>query len=150
MLLAAFLGLIILIAGGCRGFASAGGPATPLPTLAASARVSESSVLKIVIDRQCSHLADASDEYICLANSDSAAADMGSWVLRNVLGRSYNFPTGFRLAPGQTVKVHTGTGQDTPTDLHWAYRVNPAWDTTDKLTLLNNENVEVFISQPSR
>lgn len=73
---------------------------------------------------------------------------MSQWVLRNVMGRSYNFPSGFTLAAGQTVKVHTGSGTDSPTDLHWAYSVNPAWETGDKLTLHNNEDVEVFVSQP--
>ena len=140
--------VIALLTAGCRGIVSSAGQATPLPTLAASARVSESGVPKIVIDRQCSHLADTSDEYVCLTNDDAAPADMGAWVLRNVLGRSYNFPNGFKLAPGQTVKVHTGAGQDSPTDLHWAYRVNPAWEAADKLTLHNNEDVEVFVSTP--
>jgi hypothetical protein len=75
---------------------------------------------------------------------------MGSWVLRNVMGRSYNFPTGFQLAPGATVKLHTGAGADSATDLYWDYRVKPAWEKGDKLTLHNNENTEVFVSEPKR
>ena len=118
--------------------------------MASSARVTGSSVPKVVIDRGCSKLGDTSDEYVCLTNQDSTPADMSSWVLRNVLGRSYNFPTGFSLAPGQTVRVHTGAGADSATDLHWAYRVNPAWENGDKLTLHNNEDVEVFVSQPAK
>jgi len=123
---------------------------TPPPNVASSARVTEAGVAKIVIDRQCSRLADPSDEYVCLTNGDTGPADLSSWVLRNVMGRSYNFPTGFTLAAGSTVKVHTGSGQDSPTDLHWAYRVNPAWETGDKLTLHNNEDVEVFVSDAPR
>jgi hypothetical protein len=141
----------ILFLAGCRGIVSArGGETTPPPTVASSARVSESSVPKIVIDRQCSHLADPSDEYVCLTNDETTTADLGSWVLRNVMGRSYNFPPGFKLEAGSTVKVHTGSGQDSPTDLHWAYRVNPAWEKGDKLTLHNNEDVEVFVSEAPR
>ena len=64
--------------------------------------------------------------------------------------RSFNFPTGFKLAAGQTVRVHTMAGADSAGDLHWAYRVNPAWEKTDKLTLHNNENVEVFVSEANR
>ena len=140
---------VAVLAGACRGFATSRGDVTPLPSLASSARVSESGVPKIVIDRQCSRLGDTSDEYVCLTNGDTGPADMSAWVLRNVLGRSYNFPTGFTLPAGSTVKVHTGPGQDSPTDLHWAYRVNPAWETGDKLTLHNNEDVEVFVSEPT-
>jgi hypothetical protein len=142
LLLAASVGV------GCRGIVSTRSEVTPPPTVASSARVTESGVPKVTIDRACSKLGDPSDEYVCVTNTDTTAADMSSWVLRNVLGRSFNFPPGFSLAPGQTVKVHTGAGTDSPTDLHWAYRVNPAWETSDKLTLSNNENVEVFVSTP--
>lgn len=140
---------IVLVSAGCRGFASSRpSDAAPQPSLASSARITGSGVAKIVIDRDCSHLADAADEYVCLTNTDTAAADMSQWVLRNVMGRSYNFPSGFTLAAGQTVKVHTGAGSNTATDLHWAYSVNPAWEKSDKLTLHNNEDVEVFVSTP--
>lgn len=73
---------------------------------------------------------------------------MSQWIIRNVMGRSYNFPSGFTLPPGNSVKVHTGSGTDTATDLHWGYSVNPAWEKTDKLTLHNNEDIEIFVSQP--
>src|SRR3984893_5970468 len=141
-----------IVGGGCRGFASsARADATPAPAqVASSARVTESNVAKIVIDRPCSKLGDAADEYVCLTNADTAPADLGGWILRNVLGRTFSFPAGVKLPAGQTVKVHTGAGSDTPTDLHWAYRVNPAWETGDKLTLHNQEDVEVFVSDPTK
>src|ERR1700737_3345381 len=144
---------VAVVCCGCRGFASSSARAdvTPAPAqVASSARVTESNVAKVVIDRACSRLADTSDEYVCLTNADSAPADLGSWVLRNVLGRSFNFPPGFKLPVGQTVKVHTAAGADTATDLHWGYRVNPAWETGDKLTLHNQEDVEVFVSDPTK
>jgi hypothetical protein len=140
----------VVVVGGCRGFATSRAEMTPPPQVASSARVTESGVAKVVIDRDCSNLGDASDEYVCLTNADTAPADMGAWILRNVLGRTYNFPAGFKLPAGQTVKVHTGAGADTGTDLHWAYRVNPAWETGDKLTLHNQEDVEVFVSDPTK
>ena len=142
--------ILVLALAGCRGIVSARGDMTPPPTVASSARVTDAGVPKVTIDRACSKLCDATDEYVCVTNTDTAAADMGSWVLRNVLGRSFNFPPGFTLASGQTVKVHTGAGTDSSTDLHWAYRVNPAWEAGDKLTLHNNEDVEVFVSDPAR
>jgi micrococcal nuclease len=141
---------LALVGLGCRGIASSRGEATPSPGFASGARITEAGVPKVVIDRACSRLGDSSDEYVCLNNQDTVPADMGSWVLRNVLGRSFNFPPSFTLPPGQTVKVHTGAGSDSASDLHWGYRVNPAWEQGDKLTLHNKENVEVFVSEPSR
>ena len=140
---------VVVICAGCRGFAASRPDSTPLPGVASSARVTGAGVPKVVIDRACSRLGDPTDEYVCLTNGDPNPADMSSWVIRNVLGRSYNFPPGFTLPAGQTVRVHTGAGTDTATDLHWAYRVNPAWEPGDKLTLHNNENVEVFVSEPT-
>ena len=140
----------LLVVAGCRGFASSRAEMTPPPQVASSARVTEAGVQKVVIDRECSKLGDPTDEYVCLTNQDPVPADMSSWVVRNVLGRSFNFPPGFVLAPGQTVRIHTAAGTDSAVDLHWAYRVNPAWEKGDKLTLHNNENVEVFVSQPGR
>jgi micrococcal nuclease len=141
---------LAVVGAGCRGIATSRAEMTPPPNVAASARITESGVAKIVIDRECSKLADPSDEYVCLTNADTGPAEMSSWVLRNVMGRSFNFPPGFTLTPGQTVKVHTGAGTNSATDLHWAYRVNPAWEKGDKLTLHNNENVEVFVSEPTK
>lgn len=142
--------VLAIVASGCRGIASSRSEMTPPPNVASSARVTGSGVPQVIIDRDCSKLADETDEYVCLTNQDANPAEMGAWVLRNVLGRTYNFPPGFTLQPGQTVKVHTGAGTDTATDLHWAYRVNPAWDKSDKLTLHNSEDVEVFVSEPKR
>jgi len=141
---------LLVMSAGCRGFASSRAEMTPPPQVASSARVTEAGVAKIVIDRDCSKLGDASDEYVCLTNADTAAAEMGAWILRNVLGRTFNFPPGFTLAAGQTVRVHTGSGADSATDLHWAYGVNPAWEKGDKLTLHNQEDVEVFVSDPTK
>ena len=141
---------VVLLGAGCRGIVSSRTEVTPPPQVASSARVTNAGVPNVVIDRACSKLADSSDEYVCVTNSDTMPVDMGSWVLRNVLGRTYNFPPGFTLAPGQTVKVHTGGGTDSSTDLHWTYRVNPAWEKGDKLTLHNNEDVEVCVSDPAK
>jgi hypothetical protein len=149
-LLTAILVAIAMVSSGCRGIATSRAEMTPPPQVSIGAKVTEAGVAKVVIDRECSTLGDSSNEFVCLRNDDSAPADMSSWVLRNVLGRSFNFPTGFTLAPGQTVKVHTSAGTDSATELHWGYRVNPAWERGDKLTLHNRENVEVFISEARR
>jgi Lamin Tail Domain len=141
--------LLQMVVVGCRGIASSAGQATP-PNVASSARITESGVPKLVIDRACSKLGDEADEYVCVTSQETSDTDMSSWVLRNVLGRSFNFPPGFKLGAGQTVKVHTAAGHDAAADLHWGYSVNPAWEKGDKLTLSNNENVEVSVSEPAR
>ena len=145
-------GLAVALAlAGCKGIASsAGAPPPAAANQAPGARVAEATLPKVVIDRECSRLEDGGDEYVCIKNEEQRPVDMGSWVLRNVLGRSYNFPPGFQLGPGATVRLHTGAGADSAADLYWDYRVKPAWEKGDKLTLHNNENTEVFVSEPKR
>jgi hypothetical protein len=144
------LALALLALAGCRGIATSRGEMTPPAQVASGARVSEAAPPRVVVDRECSRLEDGQDEYVCLKNEDSRRAEMGSWVIRNVMGRSYNFPPGFALPPGATVRLHTGSGSDSASDLYWDYRVKPAWERIDKLILLNNENVEVFVSEARR
>ena len=150
----ALICLVGLALAGCKGFAGsagAGGQTPGAQQIAAGAKVSSSgALLKVEVDRDCSKLGDAVDEYVCLKNNDQRPADLGSWVLRNVMGRSFSFPTGFSLPVGATVKVHTGPGTNSATDVYWNYTVKPAWETGDKLTLLSNENQEVFVSEAKK
>jgi ABC-type Fe3+-hydroxamate transport system substrate-binding protein len=143
--------LLALALAGCKGIASSAGGAAPAAAGQASGgQVGDGTAPRVVIDRECSKLEDGADEYVCIKNEGQRPVEMGSWVLRNVLGRSYNFPPGFQLPAGATVKLHTGAGADSAGDLYWDYRVKPAWEKGDKLTLHNSENAEVFVSEPRR
>jgi competence protein ComEC len=44
---------------------------------------------------------------------------MSGWILSDEADHTYPFPSGFALDPGASVKVHTGSGEDTETDLYW-------------------------------
>ena len=39
--------------------------------------------------------------------------------MENGDGDTYSFPSGFTLSAGSSVRVHTGDGTDTTTDLYW-------------------------------
>ncbi len=62
---------------------------------------------------------DPNGEYVCFRNYDSLAADMTDWQVEDASGHSYTFPL-FFLDPGAIVRLHSGPGADTATDLHWA------------------------------
>ncbi|QLG60751.1 DUF4350 domain-containing protein [Halorarum salinum] len=59
------------------------------------------------------------EEYVDLTNEDDADLDATGWTVENEEGRAYTFPDGFTLAAGETVRVHTGDGDDTDADLYW-------------------------------
>lgn len=63
---------------------------------------------------------DPSGEWVCFRNYDVLLASMYLWHVEDAAGHSYTFPT-FVLNPGAAVKLHSGPGADTATDLYWGH-----------------------------
>ncbi len=59
-------------------------------------------------------------EFVVLKNEGNAAVNLKGWYLKDEQGHKYVFPD-FVLHPGDTVKIHSGSGVDTKTDLYWGY-----------------------------
>jgi hypothetical protein len=75
----------------------------------------------------------AEDQWVEISNNDTSNISFTGWKLINMMkAKTYSFPTGFSLIPGITVKVHSGHGNNTPTDL---YNSKLAWDKTDTAIL---------------
>ncbi len=78
-------------------------------------------------------------EYIVIHNSGSRRVTMTGWVLHDVprAGTTHRFvfPT-FRLRPGKTVRIHTGSGSNNSTDLYWGSSVYIWGDDSDTATLV--------------
>jgi micrococcal nuclease len=67
------------------------------------------------------------EEYVCLRNEGDEAVDMTGWSLRDRYGWTYVFPP-FVLEPSATVRVHTGCGTMTSTDLYWCKDDTAVWN----------------------
>ena len=65
-------------------------------------------------------------EWVRIRNSSSTGGPISlrGWALRDAFLRRYEFPRdrGAVLAPGESLRVHVGTGDDTATDLFWGER----------------------------
>ena len=61
-------------------------------------------------------------EYVVIENIGISDVDMTGWQLRDAADHTYTFPNGFVLKAGAEVRVHTGSGTDTETDLYWGRR----------------------------
>ena len=85
---------------------------------------------------------DTSDEYIQIANRGAVAQDMTGWRIHSVVGDQwYTFPTGYILAAGLSVYVHSGPDgfDNPPTDLLWSHAY--IWrNDGDKAVLYNATN----------
>jgi cardiolipin synthase len=65
---------------------------------------------------------DTSDEYVQIANQGTAPQDMTNWRIHSVVGDQwYDFPAGYTLGAGVSVRVHSGPDafSNPPTDLLW-------------------------------
>jgi endonuclease YncB( thermonuclease family) len=71
------------------------------------------------------------DEYVDFENTGSGAQDLTGWTVEDAAGNSYQFPDGFSLGAGETVRLHSGDGTDSATDLYWGgyYIWNNSGDT---------------------
>lgn len=66
------------------------------------------------------------EECVCLQNVDGTVADLNGWHVRDEQGNRYEFPP-FSLPGGAYVRLHTGIGISTGTDLYWG-RDSEVWD----------------------
>ncbi len=92
-------------------------PSTPTTTAvpAVGLQAGAAPVVKGVVNQGRS-------EHVVIANDGTVAQGMTGWTLRSAAGgQSFAFPSGFVLAPGATVNVHSGAGASAlnrpPTDL---------------------------------
>ncbi|MGV9250613.1 lamin tail domain-containing protein [Streptomyces sp. NPDC003697] len=77
-------------------------------------------------------------EYVVLTNNGRHAVNLDRWTLSDRAGHTYTFHH-YRLNGRSSVRVHTGFGRDTSTDL-FQDRHNSVWDRRDTATLRDNRH----------
>jgi hypothetical protein len=58
-------------------------------------------------------------EWVLLRNTATKAIALKGWTLRDTSSHVYHFPSTFKLGAGHSVKVHTGKGSNTSSNLYW-------------------------------
>jgi hypothetical protein len=87
----------------------------------------------------------AEDQWVEISNNGTSNISFTGWKLIDMTkAKTYPFPTEFSLIPGKTVKVHSGRGNDTSTDL---YNSKLAWDKTDT-AILKDASGKIVSSYP--
>lgn len=132
---------LVLALAGCR---SGPPPTPPAGALAARAHgVAGQYQGLLVFDAQCSSFSNKDDQVVCIRNKGNDPINVGKWLIRNTIGRTFYFPDGTVIEPGKTIKVHTGAGTNTATDLYWNYEFKPVFDRNDEIVLVDDGNVDV-------
>lgn len=76
------------------------------------------------------------DEYVVIRNSGSSEVSLKGWRLVDEAGHYYYFPD-VVVPPGGEIRVHTGSGVDTSTDLYWGWS-SPIWNNDHDTAYLYN------------
>ncbi|MEU6687248.1 lamin tail domain-containing protein [Streptomyces sp. NPDC046832] len=76
-------------------------------------------------------------EWVEITNTARRAVNLDGWTLSNEDGRTYTFDH-FRLDGRATVRIHTGIGRDTDTDLYQDRR-HYVWDNRSDTATLRND-----------
>jgi competence protein ComEC len=127
--------------------ATYGGQGTPVATDGsgdgdgASGRL---AVAGINADAEGDDRENLNGEYVVLENTGEESLELSGWQLREGAGRTYTFPDGFSLGPGERVTVYTGSGTDTDSELYWG-QDGPVWNNGgDTLTVIDAEGNTVL------
>jgi endonuclease YncB( thermonuclease family) len=78
-------------------------------------------------------------EYVCLRNDGPEAIDLTGYILSDEHGWTYHFGA-FTLDVGTIVRVRTGCGEDTASDVYWCHEGTSA--------IWNNDGDTVFLFSP--
>jgi hypothetical protein len=92
-----------------------------------------------------------SDQYIEIRNTGSAAVNISGWQIRALSsGKSFNFPSGLLLQPGQTCRVYGNTPPTTPASCG-PYSFNSpdqVWSTTHDTAQLHDAGNNLIAIYP--
>ncbi len=79
------------------------------------------------------------EEWVRIRNPTDTAMDLTGWSLLDAVDTTYNFPDDFALAAGAEVKVRTGTGTDSASDLYWG-RGSAVWNNSGDVAVLYDDH----------
>ncbi len=79
------------------------------------------------------------DETTTVQNNGTSPLVLTGWTLKNNEGSMYTFPQ-LTLYPGGTVQLHTGTGEDTASDLYWQ-NTTAVWSSGELAALYDAQGI---------
>ncbi len=87
------------------------------------------------------------DEYVVFENTGSEALDLDGWTVRDEADHTYTFPSGFTLDAGDQVTLHTGSGEDSATDLYWGSG-SAVWNNAGDTIVVETDTGTTVVEEP--
>ncbi len=109
----------------------------------ASAPGSGGVTLRVTADAPGDDREQPNGETVTVVNGRDETVTLSGWTLRDEAGHGYRFPDGTALGPGESLVVHTGSGEGGDGDYYWG-RSQPVWNNAgDTATLADDEGTVV-------
>jgi len=88
------------------------------------------AVSELHVDAEADEYENLNDEYAEFENTGEEDVDLTGWTVEDDAGHVFVFPKGVTLAAGATVRLRSGTGSNTESDLYWGSN-RPIWNNRD-------------------
>lgn len=85
-------------------------------------------------------------EWVEIANQGSENESLADWTLMDQQNHTYTFKN-LTLDAGSSVKVHTGAGNDSMTDVYWC-RNSPVWNNDGDTAILRDASGAIVAEYP--
>ncbi|MFB6170475.1 MAG: lamin tail domain-containing protein [Haloarculaceae archaeon] len=80
-------------------------------------------------------------EYVTFENAGTDALTLSGWAVENEGGETFTFPEDTVLAPGDRITLHSGSGENTESDVFWGAD-HPLWrNAGDTVTVRDADGV---------
>lgn len=113
----------------------------------APTRAAEGLVLDEIHEGKSGPGGDVDDEYLVFENDGDRPVDLSGWTVHTEAGRTYQFPSGTVLAPGERLTLHSGAGTDTGGHRYWNAD-EPVWDDRRDTVVVETGDGERVLEEP--
>lgn len=98
-------------------------------------------VVRLRLDAEGDDSQNLNDEWVEVRNDGAAPVDLTGWRVRDESASNrFDFPDGFTLAPGIRVRIRSGCGEPTASELFWCAAGAAIW---------NNDGDTAFLLDPA-
>jgi micrococcal nuclease len=104
------------------------------------------AVVEVNADAEGDDNENLNDEYVTLENRGDETLDLSGWTVADEAGKTYTFGT-VTLGAGERVTLHSGSGEDTASDVYWG-RSSAVWNNGGDTVTVRDADGEVVAELP--
>ena len=116
------------------------------PTACGPATAAEVEISNINANPSGDDTENLNEEWIELTNRGAVNLDLTGWVIRDEsASHRFTFASGFILGTGAKVRLHTGCGEASDTDLFWCMSGSTVWNNDGDTVFLLDVNGNIVV-----